>query len=55
MEGVGSMNLEQLILTLVEILLWGGLIFLSIFGIWYRKKHIASKQQEEVCPKKHHV
>ena len=32
-EGVGLMDNQQLIMTLVQILIWGGLIGLSIFGL----------------------
>lgn len=55
MEGVGLMDDQQLIMTLVEVLIWGGLIGLSIFGIVYKKGQSDDKEEVDQYPKKRQV
>lgn len=46
------MSIEQLILTLVQLLFWGGLVFLTILGIWYKKMQTVGLKKEETMSKK---
>lgn len=52
MEGVGLMEYQQLIMTLVQVLIWGGLIGLSIFGVLYKKGQATDEEEVEQYPKK---
>lgn len=49
------MDHQQLIMTLVQVLIWGGLIGLSIFGILYKKGQTQDKEEVDQYPKKRQV
>ena len=55
MEGVGLMEYQQLIMTLVQVLIWGGLIGLSIFGVLYKKGQATDEEEVEQYPKKRQI
>jgi hypothetical protein len=46
-EGVGLMEHQQLIMTLVQLLIWGGLIALIMFGMIYKKRLPTDEEESE--------